>query len=380
MKNELLEKRPIDFDAIKNIAVLNFITTTVGDSLYILPLLQRLKKEAPNANIIITGSSLTKELIGNDKSINKYYTLPKIEKLGRSIGKIRKILILLITLARTYFLLRKEKPELCIVLLPNFPIYQLVPTLAKVPIIAGYTYPGSKYSKYLTHKTPYRSPDTTREVNVHISEAYLKLLEELGIKTTKKDAILKREVTKEERTSAKKFLSNLGIRKQLIIFQPGAKYKNRQWPAELFAKLGSELIKKYNATILLAGSLAEKELCETIKKMIGNNCHNIAGKISLGTLAGIYKQADIAVGNDSGLMHLAASVGTQTVSIFGHPNPAHSRPLGIKKAIIIKSPRWHKNAVFEEKKELQNKTSNYLLDITPEMILTEISRYNKKNS
>ena len=47
---------------------------------------------------------------------------------------------------------------------------------------------------------------------------------------------------------------------------------------------------------------------------------SFAGKGNIRVAAAILKQADLFVGNDSGLMHLATAVGTPTVAIFGLTN------------------------------------------------------------
>ena len=44
--------------------------------------------------------------------------------------------------------------------------------------------------------------------------------------------------------------------------------------------------------------------------------------------------ADIAVTNDSGLMHVSAAIGTPTIAIFGPTSPWHWKPLNPIAAIL----------------------------------------------
>jgi heptosyltransferase II len=44
--------------------------------------------------------------------------------------------------------------------------------------------------------------------------------------------------------------------------------------------------------------------------------------------------ADVAVTNDSGLMHVSAAIGTPTVAIFGPTSPWHWKPLNPIAAIL----------------------------------------------
>jgi len=49
-------------------------------------------------------------------------------------------------------------------------------------------------------------------------------------------------------------------------------------------------------------------------------CRSLSGKESITLTAAIIEQCDVFVGNDSGLMHIAAAVDTPTVAIFGLTN------------------------------------------------------------
>ncbi len=54
----------------------------------------------------------------------------------------------------------------------------------------------------------------------------------------------------------------------------------------------------------------------------------------LATLAGVLKLAAGHVGNDSGVSHLAAAVGTPTIALFGASRPEHFAPLGPRVRIV----------------------------------------------
>jgi lipopolysaccharide heptosyltransferase II len=349
---------PVDWKAVKRIAVLNFIPSTVGDSLALLPFVQRLKREAPHAEILLTGSSVTKQILGDEPSISEFIELLGLPELAKQLPKLTKARIVWNIIRYTARELKRRKPDIAFVLLPNFAPYQLVPWLAGIPLRFGFTYPGSVFSWTLTDKRTYRNPETTKETDVHFYQANLELLELAGITVTRNDWKLRRTMTKREHDDAAQFL--VGTRKPVVAFQVGAKYKNRQWPPERFAHVGKALVAK-GASIILVGSPAEIEMCETVRKGIGAHCINLAGKTTFGQLAGILAKCDLVVGNDSGLMHLAASVGAQTLVLFGSPHPNHSRPIGAKEAVIITPPSWNPNALFEN--EPRDVVSKYLLAI-----------------
>jgi len=354
----------------KKICVLNFITITVGDSLYLLPLLQKLKKTYPSSKITLTGSEITKQVIGDEKSINEYITIQNLERLDKKTSKIKKIFLFKQIFFSTLKKIKRKNFDLAIVLLPNFFPYQTLPWLARIPERIGFTYPNSLFSFLLTKKTPFRNPYTTKDI-VHLSDENLDILKLLDIKITKDDTLLKRNVTKEEAKKAKKILKKL--KKPFYAFQPCAKHKNRQWPPSGFVEIGKKILKEKKGTILLIGSPKEKIILEKIREKIGNGCINLAGKTSIDVLAAVLRECKIVIGNDSGIMHLAASVGAQTAVLFGSSNPNHSKPKGEKEAIIIKAKSWHENAIFE--KENKNVVSNYLLDISPEFVWKKIEKH-----
>jgi ADP-heptose:LPS heptosyltransferase len=61
---------------------------------------------------------------------------------------------------------------------------------------------------------------------------------------------------------------------------------------------------------------------------------NWVGKSSLRESMGILSRASVAVGADTGLMHLSEAVGTPVVSLWGATNPVRTGPHGYTNLII----------------------------------------------
>lgn len=96
-----------------------------------------------------------------------------------------------------------------------------------------------------------------------------------------------------------------------IAVSTGAKWNSRQWGIANFKKLAAYIADKYGAEIIELG-----KDCESIG--IGVNLIN---KTSAREAAVILRQCSLFIGNDSGLSHLALSVGTPTVALFGPLSP-----------------------------------------------------------
>ncbi|GHO83087.1 glycosyltransferase family 9 protein [Dictyobacter formicarum] len=96
----------------------------------------------------------------------------------------------------------------------------------------------------------------------------------------------------------------------------------RRWAPERFAQLADTLYADFGGELLLVGGPEEKELHEYIIEQMGSSMpvRSLAGKGSIKTTAAVLELVDLFVGNDAGVMHMAAAVGAPTVAIFSLSN------------------------------------------------------------
>lgn len=120
----------------------------------------------------------------------------------------------------------------------------------------------------------------------------------------------------------------------LVILHPGggdgafSVDPRKQWPLERFVLLGNEIVRRYDAQILLVGGPQDCDSAKAIAGMMFAPVGNWAGRVSLGEVGALAEMADLYIGNDTGPTHIAAAVGCPTVAIFGPSNPAISAPYG----------------------------------------------------
>lgn len=114
------------------------------------------------------------------------------------------------------------------------------------------------------------------------------------------------------------------IQRPMIAMHPGSgKYSTaRRWAPERFAQLADTLFHDAGGQLLLLGGPEEAELHQQILGMMrsGMPARSFAGKGGIKVTAALLEQADLFVGNDSALVHIAVAVGTPTVAIFGLTN------------------------------------------------------------
>jgi ADP-heptose:LPS heptosyltransferase len=102
---------------------------------------------------------------------------------------------------------------------------------------------------------------------------------------------------------------------------PFSAWKNKEWPAERFECVGRHFLAAgWNVTIL--GGPQDAPAAEAMRGRIGGRCVQCAGALSLYECGCLIKSFDLALGNDTGLSHLARACGVKTVILFG-PTTRH---------------------------------------------------------
>jgi len=118
----------------------------------------------------------------------------------------------------------------------------------------------------------------------------------------------------------------------IVTLSPGAVGAGKAWPAAHYAELARALTAD-GVSIWVLGGPNEAPLAATIAAGGGSRVRDLTGN-DLRNAVLAHAAADVAVTNDSGLMHVAAAIGTPTVAIFGPTSPWHWKPLNPLAAII----------------------------------------------
>ena len=111
------------------------------------------------------------------------------------------------------------------------------------------------------------------------------------------------------------FFSN-GVIRPVIALIPFSSWKNKEWPRRYFLYVGRYFLSKGWHVVILGGP-EDRSAALELKKAIGQRCSALAGQISLYQSACVLKRCSLALGNDTGLSHLARACGVKAGIIFG---------------------------------------------------------------
>ncbi|MBN1127874.1 MAG: glycosyltransferase family 9 protein [Chitinispirillaceae bacterium] len=101
-----------------------------------------------------------------------------------------------------------------------------------------------------------------------------------------------------------------------IALFPFSAWKNKEWPLLGYRSVGGYFLAKgWNVAIF--GSSLEAARAEVLSKAIGSRCVSTAGKLSLHECGALLTHFSLALGNDTGLAHLARAAGVKTGILFG---------------------------------------------------------------
>jgi heptosyltransferase-3 len=124
-------------------------------------------------------------------------------------------------------------------------------------------------------------------------------------------------------------LQALGIRpgREYAILQPTALYFTKEWPPELFARLGEYLEGSAGIAPIFSCGPGESARLDRVQQASQRPIRRLEG-MSLGTFIAALEKARLYVGNDSGPAHMAAALGRPLVVIFGSSSSQIWRPWG----------------------------------------------------
>lgn len=298
-------KRGIAGTATKPFRIVIRSTNWLGDAVMTIPAVRAFKRGRPDAHVtVLTPAKLADLWMAMDE-VDDVLPIESDEGLFAVASKL------------------KGKFDVAIVL-PNSLRSALEAWLAGIPRRVGYA---GHHRRWLLNQV-FRERKSKKKANAgrpkHQVYHYLALAESCGA-----DVSNVLEITAAAPSPACARAPRLGV-------VPGAEYGSaKRWLPERFAEVMRRIHEDTLADWRMFGVAKDSEVADLILSQAGISCVDLVGKTTLRELIDELRQCDVLLTNDTGTMHLAASLGVPVVAIFGSTEPELTGPLG-KGHIILR--------------------------------------------
>jgi heptosyltransferase-2/heptosyltransferase-3 len=288
--------------------------------LFLTPALRRLRTGLPDAEIVGLVGPWGVPVLERNPNLDRLivWDFPWFDRRPR-----RSLLGPYASLARLATLLRAERIDLALQFRADFWWGALAVRLAKIPEHVGFDAPVVR--DFLTDALPLRH-------GAHAARENLRLAESI-VGAGNGDEPLEFPIYDSDRARADELLSTRQSSKPLVALQVGAGAPVKVWPLDRLAAVGRAMRDELGAGIVVVGGPGEVAQVQEVVGAVGDRTIGLAGKTTVGELAAVLERCDLALGPDSGPLHLAVAVGTPTVHLFGPADPARFGPYG--------EPSWH---------------------------------------
>lgn len=161
-------------------------------------------------------------------------------------------------------------------------------------------------------------------------EHYLKFADYLGIERSPPEWHF--NLTVEEQASITGHLSKIGG--SFAVLFVGTRWQSKQWFPGQISQCADQLRGGYDLDVALLGSKDDQALAQEVESLSRSKLTNLVGRTTLREAIGIIQRARIAVGPDTGLMHIAAAVRTPVISLWGATSPQRTGPYGYGELVL----------------------------------------------
>ncbi len=311
-------RKKIRLENIQKILVIKL--AGIGDIILATPALRALRRKFPQAYIALLTTPRAAEIIKGSPYLDELFFLSSTSKnLGGVINLIRS--------------LRRKRFDVAINLYNLFTLRGAF-KVALLMYLIGVRYRVGRDTDSRGFFYTIKVPDE-RFSERHEVEYNLDVVQALGADI--KDKKLEIPISDKDREYVQEFLKQNGIGEDDLVvgLNPGAFRPSRRWGKESFARVGDELVKRYQAKIIITGGPEEIELAQKIADMIKIELIIATGEVTIKQLVSLIERCNLFISNDTGAMHMAAAMKTPLVALFGPGLLARYGPYGDRNRYVV---------------------------------------------
>lgn len=295
-------------------------TGGIGDIVMLGPSLRLLRDTvAEGTTIDLLVTPMAREIAERNPDISNIICLDTVS-LKTEFMNFRKILKSL----KILFELRKKRYDIAIIFQPILSLLSMFRLLFFMTIIR----PSRSFGRNTSGRGFFLSKTIQENKRDRTHEIY-RMVEVMRISHDKKHNPTPHVfVLPKERERASQLLRENGICEtdNFIVIASGSGKKTKEWVSARWIEFGDALTGFYDIKIVMVGGSKDDVLSKRIAASMAIKPVNFTGKISLFETAAIIEKAKVFIGNDSGLMHMAAAMGTYVIALFGPGDINRIRP------------------------------------------------------
>jgi len=314
------QRSPIRADEVKSILIIQL--GDIGDVVWSTPTVRAVAAAFPQATVSLLLRAGCGDLLRGDPAVRAVFEVPRTK--GFVAGPMVQI--------RFIRVLRRESFDLVFDLRSDDRGAYMA-FLSGAPVRAALYYPGYTWrNRFFTHLAPLPRIEKRHPGAVDQS---LYVVEGFGV-SAPSDARPALRVTREMESAIDIRISNAGLKDSpWITVNPFSRWSYKELPLETWAEVISGIHADYpGIATVIVGTKEEHARAQFIVERSPGNVRNMAGTTTLAELAALLRHSRLHVGVDSAAPHIAAAVGTPTVTIYGPTDWRDWAPAGDKHTVI----------------------------------------------
>tara|TARA_B100000029_G_scaffold108988_1_gene100454 strand:+ start:57 stop:1064 length:1008 start_codon:yes stop_codon:yes gene_type:complete len=146
------------------------------------------------------------------------------------------------------------------------------------------------------------------------------------------------QLSSQEKRAAQSTLENLGIEEDFIVLVPGAAWPQKQWQVDKYNHAINNIMDETDKKIVMLGS-KDDIICKSISK-VNANVIDYSGKTNLREAMAIISISNTVFGSDTGLLHIAESLGKKISMILGPTSKETGGGVSNSDSVNIESEIW----------------------------------------
>ena len=301
---------------IRNILVVKL--SAIGDVIHALPVSYAIKETFPEAKVTWVVEPPAYDLLTNNPYIDEIIVFEK--KKFKSIGGFIKHIPAFAALLKA----------------GHYDVALDLQGLGKSAAIAYLSHAAIKLGTCnMRELSNYVSkPVCGSNQNGHIVERYLDVVRALGCKVDHVEFPI--HITDREVDLTIKRMQQAGMKESnpYVVLAIGANWPNKRWPTAYYAQLVDWLYTQSLIPVLIGSGVVDERLVDEINAKTEIPAIDLVGKTTLKQAAHVIRGAQVLIGGDTGMTHLAAALRKTSIELMGPTDAKRNGPYGQLENVI----------------------------------------------